>query len=142
MDTQELNTQELIRTLKIELQFSDLLATAFVRARGRCEYCGADLLMARQGYASMQLDHLLPKSKYPNLENDLNNGVLCCSTCNGVKKSHDLRKLDESEEDILTKDREMFIDRCRKFIAEKMIAKYDDNWRKATELMQDLWWSR
>jgi len=38
----------LVKDLENQLGFSHPLAVAFVRAKGRCEYCGTDLLMSRQ----------------------------------------------------------------------------------------------
>ena len=62
-------------------------ATAFVRAGGRREYCGSDLLHDRLGFAVFQLvlDHLLPQAHFPTLEDVPENWVLSCQICNGAK---------------------------------------------------------
>lgn len=124
--------------LENELGFSRSLAFAYVRARGRCEYCGLDLLMSRQGYASAELDHLLPQSKYKEYVSDNRNLVLSCRTCNGVKGSVDLLGTNEDAEEALS-DRELLVNRARRDIAGKM-ALYDENWRRATDILHSVWW--
>ena len=58
---------------------------------GTCIYCKTDLsdprkLIPGKGQAT---DHLLPKSKYPELELEDLNQLPCCSTCNRLKDDFD-----------------------------------------------------
>ncbi len=64
-------------------------ATAFVRAGGRCEYCGPDLLHDRLGYAVGEMDHLLPRAQHPQLVDCPDNWILSCRLCNSVKRDWD-----------------------------------------------------
>ena len=59
---------KIVSELMNNVNFSRSFATAFVRARGRCVYCGEDLLRNRLGYTSAVVYHLLPKWKYPELQ--------------------------------------------------------------------------
>ena len=61
-------------------------AISYVRHRGRCAYCLRDLLADRQGYATAQIDHLLPQACYPSLKDTADNWVLSCSLCNHTKR--------------------------------------------------------
>jgi 5-methylcytosine-specific restriction endonuclease McrA len=129
-----------IERLKSEVQFSPHYAAAFVRARGRCEYCGRDLLMDRFGYAVAELDHILPSSKHAVADMD-KNLALACRTCNGVKGNWSPLEGASDEEAMksLAQDRQVLIASSRKYIADKM-NRYDGDWRKATEILHGLWW--
>ncbi len=131
--------KKVVQRLETEVGFSRELAVAFIRSKGRCEYCGADLLMNRQGYASAELDHLLPKSTYRRYASDPRNLVLACRTCNGVKRDAVILGEGENAEDCLAEKREELIGRARKLIARRM-GEYDKDWRRATEILHDCWW--
>ena len=76
---------EAVSALK-NLGIWDPLAVALIRHGGRCAYCGRDLVGKRLAYACAQTDHLLPRSKFPDLANHPDNWVLSCSVCNGAKR--------------------------------------------------------
>jgi hypothetical protein len=62
----------------------------WLRHHGRCVYCGKDLIgeqYIRHGWATT--DHLLPQSKYPNLDRCSLNTVPACSACNCLKRAMD-----------------------------------------------------
>ena len=122
-----------------DIGFSEELAVAYVQAGGRCEYCGTDLLMNRQGYASAELDHLLPRSQFPELSSDLVNLVLCCRTCNGVKGNWSDFQESEAGKKSLKDNRRELIAQAREHISKKMI-EYNNEWRKATRILHEVWW--
>ncbi|WP_353177673.1 HNH endonuclease [Salinisphaera sp. T5B8] len=132
--------EDLVRQLSEQLGFSRLLAVAYVNAGGRCEYCGTDLLMARQGYAIQEIDHLVPRSSNPALADHPLNQVLCCRVCNGVKGHFHPAGAGEIErEQFNEQQRREFLSIAREHIASKM-HRYDESWRKATQLLQEVWW--
>ena len=127
-----------IETLERELGFHHGTAVAYVHARGRCEYCGCDLIMSRQGYAIAEIDHLLPKSEFQSLSDELN-FVLSCRPCNGVKRDRSVLNPDETAEEMLREHRSELIERVREDIAEQM-KQYNKNWRRVTEVLHEVWW--
>lgn len=143
MDNDQPSDTDVIKQLENKIGYSNDLASAFVRARGRCEYCGADLLMSRQGYAIAEIDHLLPRSKFAELSDNKQNHVLSCSTCNGVKKDESPLNKDKGEvaNQMLEENRCELILRARKYIADKM-EDYDEDWRKATRILHRVWWEK
>jgi len=61
----------------------------FERDRGRCRYCGFDLLNTFEHYYVAEVDHLLQPSD-PGRDN-LDNLVLACRACNGrLSRAHSL----------------------------------------------------
>jgi 5-methylcytosine-specific restriction endonuclease McrA len=60
---------------------------AFIRDGGCCVYCGNELLN-EFGVASCG-DHLLPKSLYPDLAENVDNLVPACAECNHIKRVYD-----------------------------------------------------
>jgi hypothetical protein len=61
-----------------------------------CVYCGCDLIKDRDDFSGRAIfnyfrhfDRLLPKGKYPELEEVLSNRVLCCVPCNQLKGDWD-----------------------------------------------------
>ena len=97
-----LTEKETIVALLEELKFSPSMPIAYLRARGRCEYCGCDLLRDRLGYASANVDHLLPKEKYDDhIIERQENCILSCSCCNSTKGRHDILLDGVDAEDML-----------------------------------------
>ena len=47
-----------------------------------CGYCGKNFSVL---HVQSQIDHFIPKTKYPIYTNKYSNLVLCCKTCNGKK---------------------------------------------------------
>ena len=86
----ELNEDDIIERLINCCGFHRSYATALVRSEGKCEYCERNLLCDRFEYSVSTLDHLLPKSKYPECvaENECN-WVFCCGPCNSTKHTWD-----------------------------------------------------
>ncbi len=80
-----MNPDEKVKMLMNELNWEESTARAFVEYGCICPYCGEDLLISRASYSSIYIDHLLPKSKYPDLEWDQRNVVACCLSCNSMK---------------------------------------------------------
>lgn len=58
---------------------------ALKRAGGKCECCGA---RPADG-AQLHVDHIRPKSKFPNLAYDLSNVQVLCAECNIPKSNED-----------------------------------------------------
>lgn len=67
----------------ITLGYSEKDALIFVRAKGRCEYCGAELIHDRIAFDSVQFDHIVPKSKGGS--DDAENIAFTCKVCNTTK---------------------------------------------------------
>jgi 5-methylcytosine-specific restriction endonuclease McrA len=61
-----------------------------LRHKGKCEYCGFDLLSS-QGvcYHFWCIDHLLPQALYPELADHIENKILACRSCNSIKADWD-----------------------------------------------------
>lgn len=58
-------------------------AIVFVRAKGRCEYCDAELIHNRITWDAVQFDHIVPKSKGGDESEE--NLALACKPCNNQK---------------------------------------------------------
>lgn len=61
----------------------------WVRQEYKCGYCGENLLTDCIRIFSAQLDHLLPRGKYPWLAEVEDNWVLACFPCNQLKRDFD-----------------------------------------------------
>jgi hypothetical protein len=86
--------REIARALrKQSLYFSDgwnsNMLQAFIRDGGCCVYCGTKLLKEFGPSCEACGDHLLPKSKYPKLAENVNNCVPACADCNRTKHDYD-----------------------------------------------------
>ena len=108
---------------------------AYARTRGRCEYCDRDLIEDRLGYACGVIDHLLPKSKYPDLAYFQDNLVLACSLCNSVKGTHDVSEKGERAEEALTENRDSLIARAWNYILDQRRIVHDPQWEKAKRII-------
>ena len=58
---------------------------ALCRSNGRCELCGA----SKADGATIQVDHIKPRSKFPALELDTGNLQVLCRPCNMGKSNRD-----------------------------------------------------
>ncbi|MBF0227888.1 MAG: HNH endonuclease [Desulfobacterales bacterium] len=130
-----------ITELQQKVGFNQLTAIVWTRAYGRCEYCKQDLLKNRLGYATGHIDHLLPKSKYPQYKDEIDNLVLSCSSCNGVKSNYDPIHPSENEHQMLLNYRHELIDRVRQYLRDQF-RQYDRDWRIVLEILSDIWWEK
>ena len=120
----------------LSVGFPRHVAEAWLRAKGRCEYCHRDLVVDRLGYAVQETDHLLPQSKrkYAAFNEDVRNAVLSCRLCNGIKSDFDPLECGECAETMLAKRRDELIDRSRNRIAHGRKC-YDRQWRRLREVV-------
>lgn len=110
------------------------LATACVRARWHCEYCGRDLLHDRLGYAVIELDHLLPKGSHPELENCSDNWVASCGVmCNRTKGDWSPVEPRITEEE-LNDHRDEFVQAARAYIYQQRVNQ-DHYWLDVIRIM-------
>ena len=56
-----------------------------MRANGRCEYCSVDLLSSWSLWSATEIDHILPRKAYPQVEDTIDNTACCCKGCNAIK---------------------------------------------------------
>lgn len=113
---------------KAPLYFEARTARAYINARGYCEYCGHELIQDRLGYASAQIDHLLPQGKFPyEITGREENFVLSCSLCNGIKRDAVVLIDDEDPLVMLSSQRAELVDRSRKLI-EKRLESANEKW--------------
>ena len=127
------NKRKIDRLVQSGLMYENT-ATAFVRAGGRCEYCGCDLLHDRLGYAVGEMDHLLPQAKHPQLADCRDNMVYSCRLCNGVKRDFNPTTASELTADALQHRRDEFVECARKYIYERRL-EYDHKWLKVMKIM-------
>lgn len=131
--------QNLVKRLKEEAGLPCYWAIPYVRGRGRCGYCGQDLLADRQGYATAQIDHLLPKACYPACKDEPDNWVLSCSLCNHTKSDwHPFEKQGCEDPVALLKDeaqRSDLITKAQEYIQCRRAEKVDHEWRKTREIL-------
>ena len=116
-----MNADKAIQTLIEELDFEPRTARTYVRANGYCEYCGEELIRNRLGYACAQIDHLLPRSKFPAEVYELeNNFVLSCSLCNSLKSNISVLQENEDPMTMLTKQRHVLLARAKDEIVKQL----------------------
>ena len=93
----------------------------WVRDRWSCVYCNEGLLNHLIGMFSAQVDHLLPKSRYPEYADTEANYVLSCYCCNQIKRDFDpLNVRPELKEAALDMCRDALIEVCRQYIDERL----------------------
>ena len=100
------------------------LARATAKAKGICSYCEENLMTSRVGYSSITLDHLLPKSLYPELEEHPNNHVLSCASCNTMKRTWNPIRDGEEALKMLENHREELISRVQESLTEAIEKRY------------------
>ena len=108
---------------------------AFIREEGRCVYCGKELWKV-YGIASCG-DHLLPRSMYPDLEQNPDNLVPACAECNSIKGAYDPSDKKGMERAITEEVRLEFIRKCKAEIDRKT---QENGWRKEFESAKVLFW--
>lgn len=109
-------------------------AREYVRRRGRCTYCGVDVVNNRLGFATLQWDHLLPQAHYPEHANDSENIVLSCHLCNGLKRDYDPSV---GEAQMLKDDKPQLIENARAYVGERRRT-VDEEWRAARRIVLGL----
>ena len=134
--------EEALKRLEKDLFFDPRTASAYVRAKGLCEYCGQELIFNRLGYACAQIDHLLPRAKYSDdITGTEENFVLSCSLCNGLKRDAPILEPEENPESMLKSHRDELIARSIKIIKEKL-REPDNYWDQAKIIFKELGYDR
>lgn len=110
------------------------IAVAFVRASGRCEYCGCDLLHDRLGFAVMELDHLVPR-RFKDLIDCPDNWVLSCRLCNGIKRTFNPASGYKVTAKLVRDDRDWLITEARKHIYAQRAEKHDPVWLEVRTIL-------
>jgi len=118
-----------------EFGYFEGIALAVIQAQGCCVYCHEDLLANQLGYSSITMDHLLPKTLYPEVAWDNRNHVLACSSCNGMKGSHDPLNAGEAATEMLISRQAELIERVREYLA-SAIEKRRAEWIRVTEIVR------
>lgn len=94
---------------------------AFIRDGGCCVYCGKELLEEFGPSCDACGDHLLPRSKYPDLAKNVNNCVAVCANCNRIKHNYDASDGKGMKIVLTRRVRQSFIRKCRQVIKRKKI---------------------
>lgn len=128
------HAEEIARLLQQE-QWHKGTAWAYARTGGRCTYCYRDLIADRLGFACGEIDHLLPRNRYPALADIIDNWVLACSLCNSVKGRHDVLRDGEDHTKALTEIRDTLIVRAREYIFEQRRTVHDPKWEIALRII-------
>lgn len=102
-------------------RYNEGTARAYVESNGKCVYCGVDLLNNLSTYFSADIDHLLPKSRYPEFKSWGENWVLSCRACNAMKSKMDIDPLPWPAKEAITIHKADLIVLIQKRIEEKRI---------------------
>jgi len=92
---------------------------AFIRDGGCCAYCETPLLHTYVVSATATGDHLLPRHKYPDLGENVDNLVPACAECNRIKHYYDPSEGKGSGIVITEEVRLSFIRKAREEIGKK-----------------------
>jgi HNH endonuclease len=92
---------------------------AFIRDGGCCVYCGKEVL--KEFSLAFCGDHLLPKSLYPDLAENVDNLVPACAECNLIKHNYDPSEGRGREIVITEQVRSSFILKAKEEITRKRI---------------------
>jgi 5-methylcytosine-specific restriction endonuclease McrA len=117
----ENSERELVDTYK----YNKETAREYIRSGGKCTYCGVDIFADWHQYATATIDHLLPKSAFPELAMAQDNLVLSCVACNHTKRAFNPLPKDETISDVhqyLASNRETLIARTKEYINSKVKA--------------------
>ncbi|HEX9060678.1 MAG TPA: HNH endonuclease signature motif containing protein [Clostridia bacterium] len=119
-------SDDLLRKLNMlvnDHRFNEGTARAYLESNGKCVYCGVDLLKDISTFYSADIDHLLPKSKYPELESNIDNWVLSCRACNSIKGKMNIADLSWTPEKAVKEHKKELIKIISDHLAEKKINK-------------------
>jgi predicted transcriptional regulator len=108
-----------INKLMTEHGYEVNTAKAYVEAKGKCTYCGEDLFAKLEIYYAAEIDHILPKSKCPEVAERGKNYTLSCNVCNRTKGKENVLKEGEDSSTMLTEHRQELIDRVKERIEQK-----------------------
>ncbi len=120
--------REAAKRALLKLNFSEVHAEVYLRAKGKCEYCGVDLIRDRMAFAGIQIDHILPVSSGGTSGQD--NLALSCTICNSIKSNW---KPDQT----LSRGEQLL--QARAYIGDKLRS-HDELWIKVNEALREIWW--
>lgn len=87
--------------------------TVALRAGFNCEYCDLDLLESLTHYRLIEIDHIIPKSKFSGDPDHLVNLALSCRVCNvNLKRAWDPRTATPADA-----SRDELIEATRQYVA-------------------------
>jgi hypothetical protein len=124
-----------VKRLEDEAGFSPRQARAYVESEGRCGFCGCDLIDTPERYAMGTIDHLLPRSSYPDFEDHTDNHVLACLRCNGLKSGFCGLRHGEDPLDMITKRKRALVERAREHL-DALRPRVDDEWRTVCDIIR------
>ena len=116
-----------LKSQLVALKFKPTHADVYIRALGRCEYCGVDLIRDRLAYAGLQIDHIRPSGG-----EDASNLALSCTICNSIKSDW----LPPNKENL---DRDGILKEIREYIAENATT-HDQLWIEVNRVFRNRWW--
>ncbi len=114
--------QGVLQDESVKQEWSAAAIAGWMRDGLVCVYCGRDMLesydVVYHGYAT---DHLLPVSKYPELDSQAWNLVLACRACNSFKLAYDPNDppIYIPGQQLTLEVRSELLDRAKKYIKEK-----------------------
>jgi len=108
-------------------KWSENTAWLSERAGHKCEYCGLDLFASVANYRSIEIDHIIPKSK-GGAADDNENLAISCRTCNvGLKSRWNPATVCNS------KDRNKLIEATRQYIKDR-----EQHYLKEIQIMKNI----
>ncbi len=99
--------------------FNEGTAIAYLESKGKCVYCDKNLLEGLSDFYAADIDHLLPKSMYPEIEWDINNWVLSCRACNSIKGKMNISNLSWTPTEAIKNHKKELIAMFRTFLQER-----------------------
>jgi len=118
--------EDKVKILVDKYDFSEWTAEEYIDAKGKCVYCGTDLLYNLNSFHAADIDHIFPKSKYPELEAVKNNLALCCRACNGMKGKMDLKDIPWPPREAVENHRQELIEIIREKLRENRLRKEEE----------------
>jgi 5-methylcytosine-specific restriction endonuclease McrA len=125
----------MVKRLNQEVGLPFWYAEVFVAYGGKCVYCDEDLVSNRIAYSAAMIDHLLPRSKYPDFEVNQMNLVLSCASCNSIKNSRDPLNPGEDPEEMLKNNRAELIQRVRNEVQGE-VRRRNGTWEKVAAILK------
>ena len=99
----------------------------------RCSYCDLPLMsLEPTSFRNGTVDHVLPKSRYPQLALDRSNAVPCCYRCNAIKGRWDPNKDDPPykglSEPLTDEERAELVSRAKAYVQLKLSTAHPRIW--------------